>query len=164
MDIPALTLELNTDPEALAYSGKSAQEVADLLNAPRVTGTTLRRIHPIEILDTIGIAAYQTLVLRKIDPDPAVAGPATVVDAYLNFSAAAAALSDGTLESGLSIAAGSPFRDALLAAGIPDGMADDLLALATVDVVQSRAEQLGLGVIGDGHVESCIGTEWEATD
>ena len=154
MDIAALTLELTDDPEGLGYTGHTAQEVADLLNAPRVTGTTLRRISAVEFVDTIPEAAFRALLVNMKSNTAAVAGPAQRLEAYLRYAN----------DAGLDISAGSKFREAALAAGLTTDMGLALLALATVDVVQSRAEQLGLGIVGDGHVRSCVGTEWEVTD
>lgn len=150
MDIAALTTELDTDPEGLGYSKViTAQENADLINAPGGGSDTLRKLTPLEIVDEIGVTAYTTFRERTRSIDDAVATSAAVVIDFLNFAP----------ETGLSIAPGSSFRAALVAAGIPVGIATDLQTLATVE--RSRAEELGLGVVGDGHVRSCPG--WEGT-
>ena len=148
MDIAALTAELDTDPEGLGYSKAiTAQENADLINTLGGGSDTLRNLIPLELVNEIGIDAYTVLRGRTRSSDDAVATTAEVVLDFLQFSP----------DEGLSIAAGSPFRDALLAAGIPGGITASLLALATVE--QSRSDELGLGVVGDGHVRSCPG--WE---
>jgi hypothetical protein len=150
MDIAALTAELDADPEGLGYSkGLTAQENADLINAVGSGSDTLRNLMPLEIVDEIGVTAYTTFRERTRSTVTAIAATADVVIDMMNFAP----------EEGLSIAVGSPFRDALLAAGIPAGVATALITLATVE--QSRADELGLGVVGDGHVRSCVG--WEAT-
>lgn len=150
MDITALTTELDDDSEGIGYSKAiTAQENADLINAIGGGSDTLRNLTPLEIVEEIGVTAYTAFRERTLDSDAGVATTANVVIDFLTIAP----------DDGLSIAPGSPFRAALIAAGIPAGIATALGTLATVE--RSRAEELGLGVVGDGHVRSCVG--WEGT-
>lgn len=133
MDIAALATELTTDPLARGYSAMTNQQAADSLNnvkdRPRDRGV----ISSYEIIDATVPAEWAALSAAEKQRYQTIVGAGQVNTKNPNTRAAFLAM----------FAAGTTTRT-------------NLAALQTELV--SRAVELGLGVVGDGHVASARGT------
>ncbi len=129
MDLAILRAELQNDPLARNYAGMSDQAAADSLNAAdRPTQRDTVASH--EIFEAIAPAEWAALTAQEKQRVQTILGMGTVNLRGTNTRASLAA----------AFGAGTATRTALqaLQAGPP----------------QSRAAELGIGRVGDGHVHS----------
>jgi hypothetical protein len=141
MDDSALRDEILKDPEKIGYAPAvatgSANQVADLLNAPRYDGLGKVEITPVLIwLAKYGVMARLRAAVNGADPSIAsIAEVALLLVQNPNIPALDVGLSDVQMMLGALVQADV----------IPEDAAAELSALAAVR--QSRAEVLGLGVV-----------------
>lgn len=153
MNIAALTSEIANDPLTIGYSSMTDQQVADSLNG--LTRTRQTPISSAELLAWSGAGADASTKCRyeRIQEAAATHGTNAV------RGAAVAALGmierDGT-SLDLSRSDRMAMLNAIVAGGVlTAGEKDELLALGAQSI--SRADELGLGIVGDGHVASARG-------
>lgn len=151
MDLKRLQAEILEDPAGIGYAGAvakgSANQVADLLNAPRFDGLGKVEITPVLIwLAKYGIMAR--LRAAALDTDHAEIASIAEVALLLVQNPNIPALDVGLPDVQFML-------DALVqAAIIPSQAADELRALATVK--RSRAEVLGLPAVTADHVSMAL--------
>lgn len=132
MDYTVLCKEIKT----IQSSGDCA-DIAAVLNAPRETGTQVRTLAAGELLDAIADSKDVLALLTSTEVN------AVAVRAVLR------------LAGGIDVTAGTYGRD-LLAAVVSANALARVVDAATVPVVQSRAEELGIERVGEGHVRSAL--------
>lgn len=135
-----LQAELTNDPEGLGYAGKTAAEIGSLINDKRfpfVGQVTMK---------DFGAILYESGAFDAIF-DAAESGNAAAAREVRRLQLAC--------QLGLDVRMGIQRNiDKFLAIGIPQGVVDALVAKATV--MQSRAEQLGLGFIHDSQIREAM--------
>jgi hypothetical protein len=131
VDLTKLRNEITNDPEAIGYAGKTDAEVADLLNA---------RTRPLDRDSLTGGELAASLVRTEL---------AGLPNGDQNYIRALIPAGTMPLTAQLKTELGSIF---------PGGSATRQNLLALLKRFGSRAEELGLGPVGDGHVASARAT------
>lgn len=134
MDIAALAVELTTDTLARGYAGMTNQQAADSLNTINRTGPERTIIPSYEIIDATVPGEWATLTATEKQRYQTITGAGQVNIKNANTRAALAAMF-----------------------GVGTTTRSNLIALQAGSQI-SRAEELGLGTVGDGHVASARGT------
>lgn len=126
MDYPRLQAEINADPVTLGYSGKTDQQIADLLNSTTTSRTLPQtRVDTTQILGVIQVAAWPTVGSASESQLLAILGMPFVDASNINIRGIFGSIfpnSGGTVTT-----------------------RNNLLALATRTV--SRADELSLGLV-----------------
>lgn len=134
MNIAALATELTTDPLGRGYAAMSDVQAAASLNTRNRTGPDRGIIPSYELINATVPAEWNSLSATEKQRYQTITGAGSVDIQNANVRAALAAM----------FGAGTTTRT-------------NMVALQS-GVSISRADELGLGVVGDGHVASARGT------
>jgi hypothetical protein len=147
MDYAKLVSELKTDPAGIGYAGMTHKQVADAMNS---AVRTAKRDVPPEKLFKLLVERGLWVKLSRLAEDTSQQTAARSEAAQLLVEVA---YPPGGASIDLSSAAVAGALNTLVAAG--DLQASDRNAiLALSDVKISRAEEIGLPFVYEGHVES----------
>lgn len=130
MDIAALAAELTNDPLGRGYSGMSNAQAAASLNTVNITGPERDIIEAYELIDATVPAEWASLSAAEKQRYQTITGAGRVNIKNANTRSSLASI----------FGAGTTTRA-------------NMLALQAGPQI-SRATQLGLGTVGDGHVAS----------